>query len=451
MPVNPFAIETISQNQATEPTHVTQAASVDVQLIRTRLLNALGCPTRIMMLETTIASLMFGHESVGFGLEPLAEFLGYDSRKSVSRLLKESAEWQRAANVSFCKVIRGERNVRRVHQFICNRLNTAAFFVLSQLESNPDYTTPTLAQIDMYAEGAIQRFLRQPLTTAYKPASSTAKTPPGPKRKRRYGPAAAGGSVISWDIFEQVPTSLSGLGLKFFPVDAKAKKPRIWKYRQAASTNPAVLSNWKRRNHETDWAILTGEKMASGDCHAVIDLDRHGEKFGNGFKTLALREKELGTLPETFTVKTPRDGEHRYFRSKIGLPTWSGELGPGLDCKGTGSGFVVAPGSAGYTVIKDLPIATLPEQWQDALNILPKARRRIPVGERHAYLRRVSYAMACQNKTIDEIRATLYERLHFNCESGGRTLTERELLQLAKSAKRKTDAAAVRTLNTTVA
>ena len=35
----------------------------------------------------------------------------------------------------------------------------------------------------------------------------------------------------------------------------------------------------------------------------VIDLDRHGNSgnFGNGFKTLALREKELGRLPETFS------------------------------------------------------------------------------------------------------------------------------------------------------
>ena len=183
--------------------------------------------------------------------------------------------------------------------------------------------------------------------------------------------------------------------------------------------------------------------MTSGDFNAVIDLDRHGdgEKFGNGFKTLALREKELGTLPDTFTVKTPRDGEHRYFRTKIALPTWSGELGPGLDCKGKGSGFVVAPGSAGYTVSKDLPIAELPQRWQDALNILPKASRRIPGWERHDYLRRVSYAMACQGKQVEEISAVLLERLRFNCEPGGRGISERELIDLATSARAKIDAA----------
>jgi hypothetical protein len=225
--------------------------------------------------------------------------------------------------------------------------------------------------------------------------------------------------------------------MRFFPVEGK--KPRIWKYRQAASKNLAVLSDWKRRYSDTDWAILTGTELEGGGYLVVPDIDLHGEgeKFGNGFKTLALREKELGPLPETFTVKTPRDGEHRYFRSKIALPTWSGELGPGLDCKGTGSGFVIAPGSQGYTVLKDLPIAELPEAWQDALNILPKTRRRIPVGERHDYLRRVSYSMACQGKQVEEIVAALFERLRFNCEAGGRALTEHELLSLARSAKAK--------------
>lgn len=102
---------------------------------------------------------------------------------------------------------------------------------------------------------------------------------------------------------------------------------------------------------------------------------------------------------------------------------------------------MVAPGSAGYNTIKDVPIAELPEKWQDALNILPKARRRIPLGERHDYLRRVSYAMACEGKQIEEILSVLYERLRFNCEAGGRTIQEDELVELARSARAKIDRA----------
>ena len=124
MPVNPFALETIPH----ELKQRARSSGVDLQLIRTRLLNALACPTRILMRETTIASLMVGRERVGFGLEAVAEFLGYENRKTVARLLDESARWQRGANISLCTVLRGERNVHRVHQFIFNRLNAAAFF-----------------------------------------------------------------------------------------------------------------------------------------------------------------------------------------------------------------------------------------------------------------------------------------------------------------------------------
>ena len=429
-------METISRNIK----QFGQSPAVDIQLIRTRLLNALACPTRIMMLETTIASLMLNRESVGFGLDALAEFLGYDNRKSVSRLLDESATWQRAANVSLCTVLRGERNVRRVHQFISNKLNAAAFFVVSQLESNPDYNSPTLARIDQHTEVAIQRFLRQPLTTAYKLAA----VPQSPtKRTMHQHNLGGGGSVISWDIFGQLPHSLSGYGMRFFPIDAKAKKPRIWNYQQGANGNPVLLSQWKQRWPDTDWAILTGTKLEGGGFFVAIDFDRHGEKFGDGFKTYALRVKELGELPETFTVGTPGGGggEQRYFRSKIALPTWSKELGPGLDCKGNNGGLVVAPGAPGYVVKHDLPIVDLPESWQDALNIQPKTKQRIAVGERHNYLRRVSYAMACQGKQTEQIVAALRERLWFNCEPGGRTLTECELLKLARSARAKIDTA----------
>lgn len=337
MPVNPFAIETIPQRELKQ----CASSGVDLQIIRTRLLNALACPTRIMMLETTIASLMVGRESVGFGLEAIAEFLGYDNRKTVARLLEESARWQRGANISICTVRRGERNVHRVHQFIFNRLNAAALFVLSQLESNLDYNAPGLARIDQYTEAAIQRFLRQPLSTASKPAMAPLPSAKRNTKKYQHNPGG-GGSVISWDIFEQLSRSLSGYGMRFVPIDAQTKKPRVWNYQQAASRNPAVIGNWKRRWRETDWAILTGTILDGGGFLVAIDFDRHGGKFGDGFKTYALRARELGELPESFTVATPggEGGERRYFRSKTPLPTWSKALGPGLDCKGNNGGLV---------------------------------------------------------------------------------------------------------------
>ena len=41
--------------------------------------------------------------------------------------------------------------------------------------------------------------------------------------------------------------------------------------------------------------------------------------------------------------------------------------------------------------------------------------------------------MACEGKQIEEILSVLYERLRFNCEAGGRTIQEDELVELASS------------------
>src|SRR5262249_51624433 len=137
-----------------------------------------------------------------------------------------------------------------------------------------------------------------------------------------------------------------------------------------------------------------GTRLNSGFL-TVIDIDRHGGAI-NGFMTLKQLEDDLGTLPETFTVKTAGDGEHRHFISSRLLPSSEGFLGPELDCKASG-GFVVAPGSTGYEIINDGPLALLPEEWELALEA-STPKRIIPAGERHDYLRSVAYAMACQGK-----------------------------------------------------
>jgi hypothetical protein len=144
---------------------------------------------------------------------------------------------------------------------------------------------------------------------------------------------------------------------------------------------------------------------------------------------------DLGPLPITFTVTTAGNGEHDYFRSSKPLLSTSGLLGPGLDCKSAG-GFVVRCAS-GYEVTQDLPIASLPTEWEKALAINRTAKKEIAEGERHDYLRGVAYTMASQGKDIRSILTTLQQRLLFNCERGGRTIDDQELEALAVSAVRK--------------
>jgi hypothetical protein len=395
-------------------------------LVAVRILNLLEAPPNVIQLETTIAAFMFGRESVMLGLEPLAEMLGHAGQpKYAQRALKASSVWQARSGIQLCEWIPGIRNVRRPTEFKANTLNEATVWISQQL-SNDSRQLPTLCKIDEHAKEAISKFLRRPLAAIQQQSTKTptsSKSVPGTELGKTAAQAA------------KDAIKLAQGGFRVFPVDGK--KPRVWKYVQAATRKESVICEWARRWPDTSWAILCGVELSGGGFLAVIDLDVHGEKFGNGFKTLALREEDLEPLPETFTVKTGGGGEHRYFRTSKPLPTSSRLLGPGLDCKALG-GFVVAPGSIHasgerYKVISDLPIAWLPEVWESALAVTYETKRRIQAGERHDYLRGIAYAMSCQNKQLDEIVRTLRQRLQNNCE-GGRTIDDHELQALASSA-----------------
>jgi Bifunctional DNA primase/polymerase, N-terminal/Primase C terminal 1 (PriCT-1) len=77
----------------------------------------------------------------------------------------------------------------------------------------------------------------------------------------------------------------------------------------------------------------------SADC-CVLDVDpRHG-----GDATLADFERQHGSLPPTWMVKTGGGGCHYYFQSPQDVRNSAGSVGAGLDIRGTG-GYVVAPPS----------------------------------------------------------------------------------------------------------
>lgn len=90
--------------------------------------------------------------------------------------------------------------------------------------------------------------------------------------------------------------------------------------------------------------------------------------------------------PATFTVSTPRGGLHMYFRvpADCTIGSFSGPqspLGPRIDVRGPGrrsGGYLVGPGSVvgclPYLVVRDVPVAPLPDRltgrlgrrWQEA-------------------------------------------------------------------------------------
>jgi putative DNA primase/helicase len=128
-----------------------------------------------------------------------------------------------------------------------------------------------------------------------------------------------------------------------------------------ATTCPERVVSWWDANPDANIGLRTGAPSGT----VVLDVDP------GGMRTVRDLIAELGPLPKTFVVFTPR-GEHVYFRHPGGrVPCSAQKLGPGLDVRGDG-GYVVAGGStvAGVTYAwredpwpgpPDLP--ALPPAW----------------------------------------------------------------------------------------
>jgi P4 family phage/plasmid primase-like protien len=138
--------------------------------------------------------------------------------------------------------------------------------------------------------------------------------------------------------------------LRYFPA-TQGKTPRDKGWQQQATNDPEKIARWKT---ETPYAgIATGKESGI----FVLDVDVKNPK-ANGVETLKALQKKHTDLPETFTVRTRSGGYHLYFKyapqpkNKVGFA-------PGLDVR-SDDGLVVAAGSPGYTVERDIEPAEAP-------------------------------------------------------------------------------------------
>lgn len=122
-------------------------------------------------------------------------------------------------------------------------------------------------------------------------------------------------------------------GFAVFPCVVGGKQPALDGGHKNASTDPArIREMWSNPNYN-----IGCDPDASGQL-SVVDSDPP-----RGENSLAELEMEHGLLPETFTVRTPRGGLHRWFKGS--LPTTASKLGPKIDTRGAGMGYVLLPPS----------------------------------------------------------------------------------------------------------
>jgi putative DNA primase/helicase len=164
-------------------------------------------------------------------------------------------------------------------------------------------------------------------------------------------------------------------GWPIFPCHPQTKRPVIDNGLKDASRDPAVVTKWFTRWPGAMIGVRTG--AASGifvvDCDLAEDIDGVA-----AFKEL------FPDLPETITVRTPRGGQHLYFKYPTDgteIRNSAGKIAPGVDVRGEG-GYVIAAGSRRSDGLYYEPLidvypdpATAPQQLIEAANckVAPEA------------------------------------------------------------------------------
>ncbi|WP_370964916.1 bifunctional DNA primase/polymerase [Amycolatopsis sp. cg9] len=198
-------------------------------------------------------------------------------------------------------------------------------------------------------------------------------------------------------------------GWPVFPLQPNSKIPAIKRWEQRATTDSETIHRWWPDKSRKNVGIACGPAGL-----LVLDLDaargvipipwaRRGATHGRDILALLAQQVGVPDPVDTFTVATPRGGEHRYFARPAGsrLRSTVGARGHGLgwhiDTRGPGA-LITAPGSIAvvkgvpvpYAVTWDLPVAELPGWLVTALTPPPPPPRPTVVRELPATSRRVT-------------------------------------------------------------
>ncbi len=155
----------------------------------------------------------------------------------------------------------------------------------------------------------------------------------------------------------QAALDYAARGWPVFPCHPETKRPLVGALPgepkgsgglKRATTSAEVITSWWTKWPKAMIGLPTGPLIGA----FVIDVDAGADKdTGEVFDAdalLAALEGQVGELPETWTVETPRGGRHLYFYSPFldRIGNRAGLIGPKsrIDVRGDG-GYVIAPPS----------------------------------------------------------------------------------------------------------
>jgi Bifunctional DNA primase/polymerase, N-terminal len=193
--------------------------------------------------------------------------------------------------------------------------------------------------------------------------------------------------------------ALAARGYHVLPTGSD-KRPLLKHGHQDASVDEATIAGW-------DWERAEGLAVVIPDRQFVVDVDpRNG-----GAETLEALFQLHGWFPRTRLVSTQSGGRHLYFA----LPDdreIRGKLGPGVDIKKPGRGYVLVPPSPGYRYLFGGSPALAPEWLLEELTVGRREGGSARAARFFPFMPGSSYGLVVLEEELEKLRGI--------AEGGGR-------------------------------
>lgn len=228
--------------------------------------------------------------------------------------------------------------------------------------------------------------------------------------------------------------ALARQGFLVFPLRPGSKEPfaktdmdgRGWK--DYMTSDEPTIRRWFAQIPNMNYAVTFGERGF------ILDPDESESKHGvAALEELEAENFEEPVIGETFTVQSPRGGNHLYFVSPYPVGNSRGTLPTSIDVRGRG-GYVVGPGSATaadpehntaegvYTVVCDKATMQAPA-W--LLEKLERAGVRDENAQQEIYDFDLPHA-------VEQVRGLIRQQTHWPTEGQGGDQETYEFIALAR-------------------